>query len=120
MTTAQPNRYHNMGFDPDELRDKYLAERDKRIRKDGNEQYQNMSDHFAHYLDDPYVEPGYEREPHANDRFTVIRIQIRSSRRAYRTRDNAARSPAFPKRRRIDLGPPGQKRQLAGIPIGKQ
>ena len=63
MTTSQPNRYHNMGFDPDELRDKYLAERDKRIRKDGNEQYQNMSDHFAHYLDDPYVEPGYEREP---------------------------------------------------------
>ena len=55
MTASKTNRYHNLGFDPDELRDKYRAERDKRVREDGNDQYQNMSDHFAHYLDDPYV-----------------------------------------------------------------
>ena len=62
MATSEPNRYHNLGFDPDELRDRYRAERDKRVRKDGNDQYRNMSDHFAHYLEDPYVEPGFERE----------------------------------------------------------
>ena len=42
MTTSQTNRYHNLGFNPDKLRDKYRAERDKRVREDGNEQYQNV------------------------------------------------------------------------------
>ena len=63
MAESSVNRFHNLGFDPDELRAKYLAERDKRIRTEGNDQYRNMSDHFAHYLEDPYVEPGYERDP---------------------------------------------------------
>ena len=63
MSTQDANLYHNLGFNPDELRAKYEAERDKRVRQDGNDQYQNMSDHFAHYLEDPYVEPGYERDP---------------------------------------------------------
>ncbi len=39
------------------LREKYLAERDKRIRPDGNDQYIEPTGKFAHYLDDPYVEP---------------------------------------------------------------
>ena len=43
-------------FDPDLLRDKYRAERDKRLRADANEQYVEMKGQFAHYLDDPYVE----------------------------------------------------------------
>ena len=30
---------HELGFDPDELKARYLAERDKRLREDGNEQY---------------------------------------------------------------------------------
>ncbi len=51
-----------LGFDPDELRRKYRAERDKRVREDGNEQYVEMSGRFAHYLDDPYVEP-IDRKP---------------------------------------------------------
>ena len=51
------------GFDPDTLRNKYRAERDKRLRADGNEQYIEVSGTFAHYLDDPYVEPGFTREP---------------------------------------------------------
>ena len=63
MAESSVNRFHNLGFDPDELRTKYQTERDKRIRTEGNDQYRNMSDHFAHYLEDPYVEPGYEREP---------------------------------------------------------
>jgi cyclohexanone monooxygenase len=44
-----------LGFDPAALKARYLAERDRRIRPDGNEQYIDIS-RFAHYLDDPYVE----------------------------------------------------------------
>ncbi|MEM7287461.1 MAG: NAD(P)/FAD-dependent oxidoreductase, partial [Actinomycetota bacterium] len=39
------------------LREKYRAERDKRIRPDGNDQYIEPTGRYAHYLDDPYVEP---------------------------------------------------------------
>ena len=51
MTTTDPP------FDPDALRQRYRVERDKRIREDGNEQYLEMAGDFAHYLDDPYVQP---------------------------------------------------------------
>jgi cyclohexanone monooxygenase len=44
-------------FDPDALRAKYRAERDKRLRADANEQYIEMTGRFAHYLDDPYTAP---------------------------------------------------------------
>src|SRR5262245_35617553 len=46
-----------LAFDPDTLRDKYRAERDRRLRDDGNEQYQEIKGRFAHYADDPYVAP---------------------------------------------------------------
>lgn len=46
----------DLGFDPNELRERYRAERDKRLRKDGNEQYVNVAGQFAHYLEDPYTE----------------------------------------------------------------
>lgn len=49
-------------FDPDHLRDKYRAERDKRLRHDGNEQYLEIAGDFARYLEDPYVSP-IERAP---------------------------------------------------------
>ncbi|HEY1631592.1 MAG TPA: NAD(P)/FAD-dependent oxidoreductase [Rhizomicrobium sp.] len=45
----------DLGFDPKSLRARYRAERDKRVRSDGNEQYQEIAGRFAHYLDDPYV-----------------------------------------------------------------
>ena len=48
-------------FDPDVLRDKYRAERDKRLREDGNDQYIDISE-YAQYLDDPYTLPA-TREP---------------------------------------------------------
>ena len=51
------------GFDPEALREKYRQERDKRLREDGNEQYVAIEGEFAHFLDDPYAEPGFEREP---------------------------------------------------------
>ncbi|MGB3737701.1 MAG: NAD(P)/FAD-dependent oxidoreductase [Ilumatobacter sp.] len=39
-----------------ELHERYAAERDKRIRADGNEQYVEPTGTFSHYLDDPYVD----------------------------------------------------------------
>ena len=49
-------------FDPDALRDKYRAERDKRLRADGNEQYLEVVGEYERYIHDPYVDP-IEREP---------------------------------------------------------
>ncbi len=57
MTTTEPAPTDAPGeIDTDELRRRYLAERDKRLRADGNEQYVEMTGQFAHYLEDPYVE----------------------------------------------------------------
>jgi cyclohexanone monooxygenase len=50
-------------FDPAALREKYRIERDKRLRADGNEQYIEVEGDFRHYVDDPYVEPGFTRAP---------------------------------------------------------
>jgi cation diffusion facilitator CzcD-associated flavoprotein CzcO len=50
-------------FDADALREKYRQERNKRLRQDGNEQYIAIQGKFEHFLDDPYAEPGFEREP---------------------------------------------------------
>jgi len=64
VTTFQDLFNHaELGFDPDKLREKYRAERDKRLRADGNEQYQEVVGDFSRYVDDPYVEPGYTRAP---------------------------------------------------------
>ncbi len=61
-----------LGFDPDSLRRKYRAERDKRLRVDGNEQYVKIDGPFAHYLEDPYVEPGFTRAPLTDEVDVVI------------------------------------------------
>ena len=50
-------------FDPDALRERYAAERDKRLRTDGNEQYIEMKGEYAHYLKDPYIAETIERDP---------------------------------------------------------
>ncbi len=62
-----------MGAEPAEMKAKYLAERDKRLRDDGNEQYVEVEAEFSHYVDDPYVEPGFTREPVFDDvEFAII------------------------------------------------
>jgi cation diffusion facilitator CzcD-associated flavoprotein CzcO len=48
--------------DKDALRRRYIAERDKRLRADGNAQYVRATGQFSHYLEDPYT-PFVEREP---------------------------------------------------------
>jgi len=50
-------------FEPDALLTKYLAERDKRLRPDGNAQYVEVKAEFSRYVEDPYVEPGFTRAP---------------------------------------------------------
>ncbi len=72
MSEVAEKPAQNLGFDPDALKKKYLAERDKRLRKDGNQQYQEMKGGFAHYLEDPYVAP-VARAP-KNDEVEVVVI----------------------------------------------
>lgn len=60
------------GFDPDALREKYRAERDKRIRADGNDQYLNVVGSYERFLDDPYVAGELERDPLNADVDVVI------------------------------------------------
>ncbi len=60
-------------FDPDAVRARYIKERDKRIRDDGNDQYVKVTAEFTRYVDDPYVEPGFTREPLTDEvDFTIV------------------------------------------------
>ncbi|MCX7064251.1 MAG: NAD(P)/FAD-dependent oxidoreductase, partial [Proteobacteria bacterium] len=60
-------------FDPDVLKTKYLFERDKRVRPDGNSQYVEVKAEFSRYVEDPYVEPGFTRAPVFDDvEFAII------------------------------------------------
>jgi cyclohexanone monooxygenase len=59
-------------IDKDALKARYRAERDKRLRADGNAQYLELKDQLAHYLDDPYTEV-VERQPlHDHVTFTFV------------------------------------------------
>ncbi len=62
----------NLGFDPEALRAKYRHERDKRLRADGNDQYVEVAGAFAHFADDPYVAPGFTREPRTDEIDVVL------------------------------------------------
>ena len=62
----------DLGFDADALRTKYREEREKRLRPDGNDQYVEVTGEFSHYLDDPYVEPGFSREPLTDEVEVVV------------------------------------------------
>jgi len=60
-----------INFDPDELKARYLAERDKRLRVDANDQYIEVKGDFSNYIDDPYVER-VERDPVLDEVEVVI------------------------------------------------
>jgi cyclohexanone monooxygenase len=62
-----------LGFDPEALKERYRAERNKRLRADGNDQYVEVTGKFAHLLDDPYAGPIPPREP-VTDEFDVLVI----------------------------------------------
>ncbi len=63
MSAVTKPSKEELGFDPDALREKYRIERDRRLRADGSNQYQEVKGDFSHYIDDPYVEPGFTRAP---------------------------------------------------------
>ena len=60
------------GFDPVALREKYRVERDRRLRADGSAQYLRTTGKYAHYLDDPYADPNFTRDPIAEDVEIII------------------------------------------------
>jgi len=60
-----------LDFDPGALLEKYRQERDKRVREDGSSQYREISGQFAHFIDDPYVEP-FTREPVTDEVEVVV------------------------------------------------
>jgi cyclohexanone monooxygenase len=53
------------------LKAKYEAERDKRLRKDGNAQYVHLEGQFAHFSDDPYTDRT-PREPMTEEVEVVV------------------------------------------------
>src|SRR5437867_9183639 len=76
VTQSKPNGIPTpaeLGFNPAELRQKYAAERAKRLRADGNTQYQEITGKYAHYNVDPYVEPGFTR-PALHEELDVLII----------------------------------------------
>ena len=64
---------NDLGFDPKVLREKYKAERDKRIRPDGANQYIGIEGEFSNYIEDPHIKEKIVREP-LHDEMEVIVI----------------------------------------------
>ena len=56
-----------LGFDPDALRDKYRVERDKRLREDANDQYNEIKGEFSNFIEDPYITLDIDREPFTDE-----------------------------------------------------
>lgn len=54
-------------YDPEALHRKYLEERDKRLRKDKDAQYIEAAGEYQDFIADPYVEPGFTRDPVTDD-----------------------------------------------------
>ena len=52
----------SFNFDPEALGRKYQEERDKRVRVDGNDQYQEVTGEFAYFVEDPYIGSELKRD----------------------------------------------------------
>ncbi|MEM7542984.1 MAG: NAD(P)/FAD-dependent oxidoreductase [Pseudomonadota bacterium] len=57
-----PPTPEELGFDPNKLRQRYLDERDRRLRKEGIGQYQEVAGKFEKYQTDHYIEQPIVRE----------------------------------------------------------
>ena len=62
----------SLGFNPDELRQKYRLERDKRGRVDGNDQYLEVKGDFSYFVEDPYIDEEISRDSLEKTFHTVI------------------------------------------------
>ena len=73
MTETSLQTPEELGFDPDQLRDKYRVERDKRLREDANDQYIELTGDFEQFVDDPYStnDPGHNPK---NDQVDIVII----------------------------------------------
>ena len=56
----------------EEAREKYAQERAKRIRSDGTAQYSALSGLYEEFDRDPYVEPGFTRDPIVEETDVVV------------------------------------------------
>jgi cyclohexanone monooxygenase len=62
--TPAPDAFEaELGVDPETLLNRYRLERDRRLRPDGLAQFVDTAGRFAHFADDPWVEPGFSRAP---------------------------------------------------------
>ena len=57
----------DLGIDPQALRARYRAERDRRLRPDAVGQYVAIEGELAHFRDDPWAQPGFNRAPLADE-----------------------------------------------------
>lgn len=72
MTDVLRETIGEVDFDAEALKAKYLAERDKRLRDDANDQYIEVTGDYSNYVDDPYAE-AIERAPVFDDvEFAII------------------------------------------------
>ena len=60
-------------IDPEALGRKYQEERDKRLRTDGNDQYQEVTGEFAYFVEDPYIDSELKRDA-IEDEVEVVSI----------------------------------------------
>ena len=60
-----------LDFDPEALRARYRAERERRIRPDGASQYQQPVGEFGTYDQDPHADPEFTRAP-LHDRVEAV------------------------------------------------
>ncbi len=63
MTDSTVSSTKKLGFDPVALRDKYLAEREKRVKVEGRGKYQKVQDKFERLYEDPNADPNFTRDP---------------------------------------------------------
>jgi cation diffusion facilitator CzcD-associated flavoprotein CzcO len=66
--TDHPDHPHTL----EEVRRKYEEERAKRIRPDGMAQFEALEGDYAEFDRDPYVEPGFTRDPIVEETTAVI------------------------------------------------
>ena len=59
--------------DLEQIRHRYLEEREKRLRPDGPDQYIQVNGSFAHYTDDPWADADFTRQP-LHDEVEVVVI----------------------------------------------
>ncbi|MFM8563286.1 MAG: flavin-containing monooxygenase [Acidimicrobiia bacterium] len=67
MNTAGSNH-----LSPEELREKYRVEREKRLRSDGTAQFKTIAGEWADFGRDPFVDPDYTREAVKEETEVVI------------------------------------------------